>query len=469
MLAPLISMLNRISYSAMKFPNDYHPGPFLRRAFGITCSVCLVTLLSFFPGSTVITDARAATQEIDRILVVVNDDIITESELGEQIKMAKEQIAQQNIEAPSDELIRKQVLERTILERIQLQYAQRAGISISDKDIENTIDRIVEGNKVSKEVFFKNLGEKGTDLPTFKNELRRQLIIQKLVDQRIKRQVSISENEVSQFLETRNRLLGGKDAYELSHIMIPIPESASPAKLQNAKKRAQEIFAKLKGGADFQHTAIAYSSAREALEGGKLGWRSAGQLPDLFVGALANMKPGEISDLLRSPNGFHILKLNDRRSSKKSKTVIQHHTRHILLATNDVLPVSDTLLKIKNIRQQIIDGGDFADLARSYSQDPVSAANGGELNWVNPGEMVPEFDKAMSQLKLNEISQPIRTNYGFHLIQVLERRQQDIGEKLDRADARKQIHARKSDERYQQWIRQLRDEAYIKYVSETDV
>ena len=452
----------------MMFPTDQSSGLFLRQASSSLFFICLITAFSLLLWLSTPTDARATVEEIDRILVVVNDDIITESELDSQIKTAKQRIAQQKIEAPSDALIRKQVLERAILERIQLQYAQRLGIKISSKDIDDTIDRIAKGNKISKEVFFRNLAKEGTDPPTFREELQRQLLIQRLIDQQIKRRISVSENEVSQFLETRNRLLGGKDAYDLSHIMIPIPESVSPSKLQDINKRAQKILTKLKEGAGFQQTAVAYSSTKEALEGGKLGWRSAGQLPDLFVNALAKMNPGEISDLLRSPNGFHILKLNNRRSSKKSKTVIQNRTRHILLATNDILPASDTLLKIKNIRQQIIDGNDFADMARSYSQDPVSAANGGDLGWVNPGEMVPEFDKALSQLKLNEISQPIRTNFGFHLIRVLERRQQDIGEKLDRADARKQIHARKSDERYQQWIRQLRDEAYIKYISETD-
>ncbi|MDH5648273.1 MAG: peptidylprolyl isomerase [Gammaproteobacteria bacterium] len=411
---------------------------------------------------------HAETQDVDRILVIINDEVITQSELEHQMRKAKQNIAQQKITAPSDDLIRKQVLERIIVEKIQLQLAQRMGMIISDKELEDTINRIIEGNKLSQKEFYKKIEQEGTELSEFRDELRQQLLLQKLVDQQIKRRISVSENEVDQFLHNRDRLLGGSDAYNLSHIMIPIPESASPAKLQELAKRAQEILGKLESGEGFQQTAIAYSRGQEALEGGNLGWRSAGQLPELFATALAKMKPGEISGVLRSPNGFHILKLNDRRSSKTSKTVTQIRARHILLPTNDVLPESDTLKKIESIRQRIINGEDFATMAKSYSQDPLSAVKGGDLGWINPGEMVPEFENALTQLETGKVSQPVHTPFGYHLIQVQERRQQDIGEKLDRAEARKQIHGRKADELYQQWIRQLRDESYIKYLSDED-
>lgn len=426
-----------------------------------------ITLLCCLPAPSLAGDLASA-QNIDRILVVVNDDIITASELDNQIQLTRTHIAKQKIKAPSEELLRAQVLERAIMDRIQLQLAQRMGITVSDKDIEIAIGNIVKRGNMTEKMFSKRLKKEGTALSDFKDDLRQQLLIQKLIDQQIKRRIAVSDNEVEQFLETRNRLLGGKDAYNISHIMIPIPESTSPEKLIAVKKQAERILAELKKGAGFRETAVAHSRGKEALEGGKLGWRNAGQLPELFVNSLAKMRAGEISDLIRSPNGFHILKLHERRTSKKSKTVTQAHTRHILIRTDDVLPTSDALNKIKELRRRIIGGANFESIAKANSQDPGSTVKGGNLGWVNPGEMVPEFDKAMAKLELNEISEPVRTPFGYHLIQVTERRQKDIGDKLDRADARKQIHARKAEERYQQWVRQLRDEAYIKYLPEPE-
>ena len=287
-----------------------------------------------------------------------------------------------------------------------------------------------------------------------------------MVENNVHKRITVSDSEVDEFLQQRERLMGGSDAYQLSHIMIPVPEAASSDAISQAQQRARTLHDMLKQGADFQETASAYSKGRNALEGGKLGWKSAGQLPELFLTALQSMRQGDISEILRSPNGFHILKLEAKRSASHSKTVTQTHARHILMRSNEIRTPEQIRQKLQELKERIEQGDDFAKLARAYSEDTVSAANGGDLGWYNPGQMVPEFEKAAAALAPNAISKPIQSPFGYHLIQVLARRQMDIGEQLDRNEARRQIHARKVDERYQQWVRQVRDEAFVEFVDE---
>ncbi len=404
-------------------------------------------------------------QDIDRIVVIVNDDVITEIEAETRLQETKAQLSAQKIKLPPEPLLRKQVIERMILERAQLQLAERMGIRVSEDEIDQTIEKIAGRNRTTPDNLYKTLGKQGISSTQYREQLREQLIIQQLVERAVNNRITVSTGEIDEFLQRRNKLLGGQDAYNLAHIMVPIPESASPQAIQQAERQAQKIHDILEKGADFQETAIAYSRDKTALEGGELGWRSAGQLPELFLAALETMRRGGISSVLRSPNGFHILRLNDIRSVKKSKKVTQTRARHILLRPNAVRPENEIRRKLIELKQRIEDGDDFAALARAYSEDSVSAANGGDLGWFNPGQMTPRFEKAADALKPKEISAPVKTGFGLHLIQVLERRSRDIGEELDRNEARKQIRARKADERYQQWIRQLRDETYVEFVS----
>ena len=415
------------------------------------------------------TAPSTATGEIERIVVIVNDDVITETELANRLAETKKQLALEKIKAPPDDILRKQLLDRMVLERLQLQLAVQTGIRVGESEVDRAIETIARRNNLSVEDFRKALTKSGMDVAAFRDQTRDQLTIQQLLEREINNRVNVTDSEVSHFLENPQSRADMDVTYNISHILIGIPESASPEAIQAAKKRAEDILRQLKTGADFEQIAVSYSQGADALKGGGLGWKKPGELPELFLGALSSMSPGNISEILRSPNGFHILKLNDKRGALQAEAVTQTHVRHILLRTSEIQSLEEARHKLINLRERVENGDDFAALARAHSEDTASAANGGDLGWVNPGMMVPEFEKAMNALKPNQLSQPVRTSFGLHLIQVLGRRSHDITQERLEAAARQQIHARKADERYEQWARQLRDEAFVEYlVDETN-
>lgn len=403
-----------------------------------------------------------AAQAIDRIVAVVNDEVITESELNARLEEVRKRIAAQKIQSPPINILKKQVLERSVLEHLQTQQARRMGIHAGNDKVEAALRNIAEQNKLSMPALYKALAQDGVSQEAFREQIRNQILIQQLVEREIGNRVTVSDAEVDNFLANSENRDGGTE-YDLSHILITLPEAATPEIIQRTRQRTEDILQSLRKGGAFDQAAIANSQGENALEGGRLGWKKTGQLPTLFVNALKTMRPGDVSDVLRSPGGFHILKLNDRRGGKKTLTITQTRARHILLRTNAIVSPHDAWQRLNKLRQRIQNGDDFAALAKSNSEDPGSATNGGDLGWVNPGQTVPEFEKAMNGLKTGEISDPVQTPFGLHLIQVLERRQRDVTNERDQADARQQIHARKTDEHYAQWIRQLRDEAYIEY------
>jgi peptidyl-prolyl cis-trans isomerase SurA len=414
----------------------------------------------FAPALSAAPDPSPAPVALDRILVIVNDDVVTQSELDARLPAIKRQLADQHVRLPPEDVLRRQVLERMIMERLQLQLAAQLGIRISDARVDETVARLAAQNKMSPKEFNAELAREGITPAAFRHEVHNQLIIQQLVDREINSRVSVSDSEVDAFLATRKDQDAGKQ-FNVSHILIGIPEGGRG--IEAAQQRAQDLVRQLRQGADFQQLAIANSQDPNALEGGNLGWKTAGQLPALFVSALDKMQPGEVSDPLRSPNGFHILKLNEVRGESRVP-VVQTHARHILIRVTELVSPADALAKIRQLRERIENGEDFAALARANSDDPGSALNGGDLGWINPGQTVPDFEKAMNALKVNELSQPVQSPYGVHLIQVLGRREADISAEKREIDARQQIHARKADERYEQWLRQLRDEAFVQYV-----
>ena len=405
-----------------------------------------------------------ATGEIDRILVIVNDDVITETELANRLAETKKQLALEKIKTPPDDILRKQLLDRMVLERLQLQLAVQTGIRVGESEVDQAIETIAQRNNLSVENFRKALAKSGMDVAAYRAQTRDQLTIQQLLEREINNRVNVTDSEVSHFLENPQSRADMDVTYNLSHILIGIPESASPEAIQAAKKRAEDILRQLKAGTDFEQIAVSYSQGADALKGGGLGWKKPGELPELFLGALKRMSPGDISETLRSPNGFHILKLNDKRGAAQAEAVTQTHVRHILLRTSEIQSQEDARQKLLNLRERVENGDDFAALARAHSEDTGSAASGGDLGWVNPGMMVPEFEKAMNALKSNQLSQPVRSSFGLHIIQVLGRRSHDITQERLEAAARQQIHARKADERYEQWARQLRDEAFVEYL-----
>lgn len=429
-------------------------------------SVLLLAGLLVGPASAVPAPPERVT-DIDRIIAIVNNDVITANELDNRMVETKQQLAAQQIKLPPDEVLRKQLLERLVIEQIQVQLAAQTGIRVTDQDVEQAIRTIANRNKMSIEALYETVRHQGFDRAAYHEQIRNQMAIQQLVEREVTSQVSVSESEISNFLESRQSRTQGDNEYNLSHIYIPIPESATAEQISAAKTRADEVQRKIKAGADFAQAAVTYSQGPDALKGGAIGWKSAGQLPELFVTTLAKMRPGEVSDVLRGPNGFHILLLNDQRGSATAEEAVQEtHARHILLRPSEIQSLDEARNTLTRLRERISQGEDFAALARSFSEDTVSAANGGDLGWVRPKQLVPAFEQAMNALQPGQLSEPVRTPFGLHLIQVLERRQQKVIGEHARITAREQIQARKADDRYEQWMRQLRDEAYVEYLLE---
>lgn len=426
-----------------------------------------LVLIVLLPLVLAAAPARTPVVELDRIVAVVNDDIITESELESRVAETMQQLAAQRIDPPPRDVLRRQLLERMIIEELQLQLAARTGIRVTDADVEHAIASIAERNDLSVPQLYDTVRAQGFDRESYRDQIRRQLTIQQLIEREISSRITVSESEVSSFLERTGTGARRNDEFNLSHIYIPAPEGAASERLQAARARAEEIRSQLLAGGDFARLAVTYSQGPDALKGGALGWRSAGQLPELFLEAIQDLAPGEISPVLRGPNGFHILRLNDRRGSEPSQETVQEtHVRHILLRPNELRSLGEARMRLLEIRERLAAGEDFAALARTYSEDPVSAADGGDLGWVGAEQLVPEFVRAMNALEPGEISQPVRTPFGLHLIQVLERRERTVTGERERAAARQQIHARKADDRYEQWVRQLRDEAYVELMLE---
>ncbi len=431
------------------------PRPFAHRLFA------LVLLLAAGPAWPA---PAAPVSLLDRVLVIVNDDVVTESELSRRIAETKKQLRLEKIVPPPDDVLRRQLLDHLVFERIQLQLATQTGIRVSESDVDRAIENIARENKMSVEDFRKFLQREGLDAATHRASVRSQIIIRQLQEREILNRVSVTDAEVDGFLENQENRARVNQDYNLSHIFIGVPESASPEAIAQAKERAEDVLRKLRQGGDFEQAAIANSQGAEALNGGHLGWKSAGQLPELFLTALKNMSVGGLSETLRSPNGFHILRLNEQRGGAQTERVQQTHARHILLRSSEVQSLEEARLKLNNLRERIANGEDFAGLARAHSEDAATAASGGDLGWVNPGQLVPDFEKAMNTLKPGEVGTPVQTPFGLHLIQVQERRAHDVTQEKLRTTARQQIHARKADERYEQWTRQLRDEAFVEYL-----
>ncbi len=434
-------------------------------------NLCAVLAIAFlliapFAEAAAKTDSRKIIG-LDRIVAIVNNEVITESELRGRVASIRSRLQAKKIAIPSLEVLQRQVLERMVLEQVQLQRAKTLGIRITDKQLETAIDSVAKSNKLTRAQFMRKIKKTGLTIAQYKQELHRQLIIRRLIEREIRARIRISDQEILEYLETRKNILRRSESYRLSHIFIAIPEAATPAQINAAKAKALQVHKLLTQGNDFSQVAIAYSQDKFALQGGDMGWRRPNQLPNLFLDTINKMQPGTFSPVLQSTNGYHILRLDETRGGarKTLAPVTQTLVRHILIKPDQLLPPKEALKKALQLRERIINGDDFATLARAHSADTISASRGGDLGWSNPGNLVPKFEKAMNGLKPNEISQPVLTRYGYHLIQVLGRRQQDVSELREKAEARRSILARRTDEGYQRWLQQLRSEAYVKYIA----
>jgi peptidyl-prolyl cis-trans isomerase SurA len=405
--------------------------------------------------------------EIEHIVAVVNDDIILASELDSWMHRVKQQLRERNTRLPSEAVLRKQVLERLIMTNLQLQFAKRAGIRVDDATLNRTMRKIASENGLTLGQFHDILQRDGVDFAEFREDIRDEITISRLRQQQVGNKIVVSEREIDNFLAKQPLDTGIR--YHLAHILIALPEAASPEQIQAAKQKAEKIVATLSAGADFKETAVAESDAPDALEGGDLGWRQANELPTLIGPLVPKMEVGEIMPPLRSPSGFHIIKLLDAEGRGPQHIVTQTSVRHILIRVNEVISDVDAQTRLSQIRERVEGGGDFAELARAHSDDTASAVKGGYLGWVRAGELEPRFEQAIAQLSPGELSEPFKTRAGWHLAQVLDRRQQDDTQEFQRTKVRAQLHERKYAEELSAWLRRLRAEAYVEYRLDEDI
>jgi peptidyl-prolyl cis-trans isomerase SurA len=405
--------------------------------------------------------AITVSDPLDRIVAVVNNEVITALELNKEMELIKKQLSQNNTRLPADAVLQQQLLERLILRRIQLQMAERGSIRIDDDMLNRTMDNIAAQNRLSLAQFRSALESEGMSFEDFRENMRDEITINRLQQRMVKNRIVVTQQEIDSFIKNL-ALRGDKHVeYNLGHILVAVPEAASAQQIKAARDRAAKIIAELRAGADFKQTAIAQSDGQQALEGGDLGWRSADAMPSLLADWVAERKVDAISDALRSPSGFHVIKIIGLRDNKPQHMVTQTHARHILIKPFDAAESSEALARLEKIRQRILAGEDFAGLAKTHSDDTGSGVEGGELGWVSPGEMVPNFEKGMNALAVNELSGPIRSRFGWHLIEVLERRQHDATDKIQRKNAGDSIRSRKTDPAMQAWVRRIRDEAFV--------
>lgn len=408
------------------------------------------------------TASAAEIVKMDRIVAIVDQTVITEQELENRIRTLTAQLTKKGTELPPENVLRKQILERLISDALQLQFAAQTGLKVDDNQLDKTIERIAEQNQMALTEFAQALNADGISMAKFRADIRNEITIARLREREVESRVNVSESEIDNFLTTQASSNENRDEFEISHILIRTPEEGSPEDIQKAKTKVDEAIQALQDGTNFAKVSASYSDAPNALEGGNLGWKAAAQLPALFLDALKNMQAGDISPALRSPNGFHILKLTNKRGGNSPLVIEQTHARHILIKLSEIVSEKDAKQKMDNLKDRLDNGEKFEVLARQFSEDGT-ASSGGDLGWVNPGDTVPQFEKAMNELQDNQISEPVRSPFGWHIIQVLERRKQDMSKEAARLKARQEIRARKADEAYQDWLRELRDRAYVEY------
>ena len=401
--------------------------------------------------------------EIDQVAVVVNDDVITRYELNAYLDKVRQQLKKQGTPLPATKDLEKQVLERMIIDMLQLQFAKESGLRIDDTQLDKALGRIAQQNNFPSLAYFRaKLTKEGVDFKKFREEIRNEITFSRLREREVDSKLVISDNEIENYLLIQGKQAGKSEEVELVHILVQIPEQASAEKIQESKQRAEQAWKQLHGGAQFAQVAAGFSDANDGLKGGDLGWRAVDHLPSIFQDALKNMQSGEISAVLRSPNAFHIIKLLNKRNKDTPVVITQTHVRHILIKTSELVPENEAKNRLAEIRRRIEAGADFAEQAKLYSEDG-SAAQGGELGWVSPGGFVPDFERAMNDLKVGQLSGLVQTEFGWHLIQVLGRRNADVSAEQKKQQAAMAIRAYKSDEAYQEWLRQLRDRAFIDY------
>jgi peptidyl-prolyl cis-trans isomerase SurA len=397
---------------------------------------------------------------VDRIVAVVNDEVITANELGERVQLVVRQLQRGGGQLPPTEVLQRQILERLINDRVQIQLAKENGVRVDDATVEKAVQRIADDNNLSMTDFRAALERDGIRFPRFREDMRNEIILQRIREREVENAVVVTDAEVETELAREARERGGDTEYRLSHVLVLVPQQATPEQIENRRRRALQALSELRKGTAFAQVSATFSDAPDALQGGNLGWRAAGRLPTLFLEAIDKLQPGEVSDVLRSPNGFHILKLLEKRGKNAAPAITQTRVRHILVRPKEGASDAEVRERLARMRERIVAGSDFAELARANSED-ATAAKGGDLGWVAPGDTVPEFERAMNALRDGEVSAPVQSPFGWHLLQVMERRNEELSEDRKKLAARQTVRARKADDAYQEWLRQTRDRAFV--------
>jgi len=424
-------------------------------------SLFLLTCMTFFSNPLM------AIEEIDSVAIIVNESIISNQEINSRLEDFKGQLQLQGKKLPPEKLLKKQVIERIILDSIQLQLAKAQGIHIDDLSLNKALETIAQKNRTTLDQMHRMLEDKGISYKNFREQTRKDMIIRQIQKRMIYSRVKVSQQEIDIFLEQQKKSGdSANDKYHLAHILIATPEAASPEDVTKALNKAKEVIKRLNDGESFNDVALRFSDGRHALKGGDLGLRSAAELPSLFLDAARRLSIDQVTEPLRSAGGFHIIKLVDKKT--KQHLVKQTHARHILIKADEITSNEEARIKLTQVKEKLDKGADFAKLAAEFSQDPGSKNNGGDLGWATEGTFVPRFTEVMNTLTDGQTSEPFKSRFGWHIIQVLERRQQDETEQLIRQKAELAIQNRKADEELQLWLRRARDEAYVEYRIEND-
>jgi peptidyl-prolyl cis-trans isomerase SurA len=399
-------------------------------------------------------------QMLDRIAAIVNDGLVLKSELDLQIDSVTKRLEEQKVELPSQSVLRQQVLDRLIVQEIEMQHAKRIGLSISDEQLNTTLQEIANRNKIPFDQLPTALAAQGIDYKLYRESMRKELTLSTLRQRDVISHINVTPHELEQYL-ARQHSAASNDEFNVSHILLSLPAAATPQQLEEISHKAQDLATRAQKGEDFAQLAIANSNSQTALDGGQLGWRKGEQLPQFILEVVVKLKPGEVGEPVRTPSGYHIVKLNERRGGETQVMINQIHVRHILMKTNELDDDETVRQKLFKIRERVEKGEDFAGIAATSSEDTGSAPDGGDLGWTGPGTFVPEFDKAIADLKPNEITEPFKTRYGWHIVQFLGTRTYDSTDDVRRQKAFVAIRESKADEETELWLRRLRDEAFV--------
>jgi len=402
---------------------------------------------------------------LDRVVAIVNDGVVLNSDLDAETAAVAERLREQKLEAPPQNVLRQQVLERLVLTEIQMQVANKAGIKVTDENVNQALQDVAKRNGLTLSQLPEALAKQGIEYANYRDEIRRELTLSLLRQRDVLQRISVTPREIDQFLEKQAKTPSSASEFNVSHILIAVGQEASAAQQDAAAKRAEDVYERAKGGEDFAKLAVAYSNSQTAFEGGSLGWRKGSELPTFLTDVVAKLKPGEVSQPLRTPTGYHIVRLNEVRGAGGQSMEAQIHTRHILMKTTDLADDATVKQKLNTLRERVLKGEDFAGIAQTNSEDPGSAAEGGDLGWTGPGSFVPEFEAAIGSLKDGEISEPFKTQYGWHIVQMMGHREIDNTDELKRRHAIEAIRAGKADEETELWLRRMRDDAYVDYKS----